>query len=582
MIQIALASYPGFSVTRPPAAGTPFGFYRPAFVPQTDVPHVVVLADGTRIDIEPPKDTTDELDAGGVGVTIAEDWIGDTVRVPLGRLVHARSGDKGGDANLGVWIPADHPHRESAFTWLATFLDEDTVRDLLPEAADLDVEIHPLPNLAAVNVVIHGLLGEGVASSTRLDPQAKALGEWLRARDCRRPDRPAARGGRVVTILRSTPRAAGAARERAPVHRARDRPEHARVGGGRPAAARAARGRGQGWVDRRLVPRGGRRPGGDVVDSAVVAEGVLDGGGSSGVLASLFTHGIAIPHIVQSGNADLIDRYVRPTLAGEMIGSLGITEPGAGSDVASLRTRAVRDGDHYVVNGAKTFITSGVRADFVTTAVRTGGDGYGGISLLVIDKDTPGFTVAPPLKKMGWLCSDTAELTLRRRARAGREHRRRGERRLRPRHAAVRQRAPRARRAGVRHCATRARPGRPVREGARDVRQAAVVAAGHPAQARRHAPPHRRGPGLLGAGVRAGGERVDHRPRRHRRRRARQAAGRRRCEFVVHEAVQIYGGMGYMRESEVERHYRDARILGIGGGANEVLNDLAAKILGYA
>ena len=186
-IQIALASYPGFSVTRPPAAGAPFGVYRPAFVPQTDVPHVVVLADGTRIDIEPPKDTSDELDAGGVGVTIAEDWIGDTARVPLGRLVHARSGDKGGDANLGVWIPADHPHRESAFTWLAAFLDEDTVRDLLPEAAELDVEIHPLPNLAAVNVVIHGLLGEGVASSTRLDPQAKGLGEWLRARDAAVP-----------------------------------------------------------------------------------------------------------------------------------------------------------------------------------------------------------------------------------------------------------------------------------------------------------------------------------------------------------------------------------------------------------
>ena len=193
-IQIALASYPGFSVTRPPAAGTPFGVYRPAFVPQTDVPHVVVLADGTRIDIEPPKDTAERADGGrGRGRRSTEDWVGDTVRVPLGRLVHARSGDKGGDANLGVWIPADHPHRESAFTWLAAFLDEDTVRDLLPEAAALDIEIHPLPNLAAVNVVIHGLLGEGVASSTRLDPQAKGLGEWLRARDCRRPDRAAAR-----------------------------------------------------------------------------------------------------------------------------------------------------------------------------------------------------------------------------------------------------------------------------------------------------------------------------------------------------------------------------------------------------
>ena len=186
-IQLALGSYPGFSVTRPPSAGTPFGVYRPAYVPQTEVPHVVVLADGTRIDIEPPKLTTVEHEVGGVGVTVTDEWVGDTRRVPLGQLVHARSGDKGGDANVGVWIPADHLHRDSAFAWLAAFLDEDTVRDLLPEASELDVEIHPLPNLAAVNVVIHGLLGEGVASSTRLDPQAKGLGEWLRARDCAVP-----------------------------------------------------------------------------------------------------------------------------------------------------------------------------------------------------------------------------------------------------------------------------------------------------------------------------------------------------------------------------------------------------------
>ncbi len=187
-IQIALASYPGFSVTRPPSAGVPFGVYRPAFVPQSDVPHVVVLADGTRIDIEPPKATA-EATASGESAPLAEqfapvgEWVQETTRVPLGRLVHARSGDKGGDANLGVWIPADHPHREPAFTWLAAFLDEVAVRELLPEASKLELEIHPLPNLAAVNVVIHGLLGEGVSSSTRLDPQAKGLGEWFRARE---------------------------------------------------------------------------------------------------------------------------------------------------------------------------------------------------------------------------------------------------------------------------------------------------------------------------------------------------------------------------------------------------------------
>ncbi|MFP5325801.1 MAG: acyl-CoA dehydrogenase family protein, partial [Gammaproteobacteria bacterium] len=151
--------------------------------------------------------------------------------------------------------------------------------------------------------------------------------------------------------------------------------------------------------------------GGTFLDALAVSEAFTDAGASGGLLAALFTSGIALPHIVASGNADLIDRYVRPTLAGETIGSLAITEPGGGSDVANIRTTAVRDGDSYVVNGAKTFITSGVRADFVTTAVRTGGPGYGGISLLVVDKGTPGFTVDRALSKMGWHCSDTAELS---------------------------------------------------------------------------------------------------------------------------------------------------------------------------
>src|SRR6478735_344433 len=155
--------------------------------------------------------------------------------------------------------------------------------------------------------------------------------------------------------------------------------------------------------------------GGDLVDSVVLQEAMFDAGASSGLMAGLFTAGIALPHIAASGNADLVDRFVRPTLAGDTIGSLAITEPGGGSDVARITTRAelVRgsDGDHYVVNGAKTFITSGVRADFVTTAVRTGGPGHGGISLLVVEKGTPGFGVDRTLNKMGWQCSDTAELS---------------------------------------------------------------------------------------------------------------------------------------------------------------------------
>ncbi|WP_332644904.1 acyclic terpene utilization AtuA family protein [Aeromicrobium sp.] len=191
-IQLALASYPGFSVTRPPAAGTPFGIYRAAYVPQDQVPHTVVDRDGNRIEIAPPtttKQIADDVSASSSPDAPEADWLGEVVRAPLGRLAYARSGDKGGDANVGVWIPADHPDVDAAYAWLVSFLDESTVRELLPEAATLELEIHPLPNLHAVNIVIHGLLGEGVASSTRLDPQAKGLGEWLRARDCAIPSK---------------------------------------------------------------------------------------------------------------------------------------------------------------------------------------------------------------------------------------------------------------------------------------------------------------------------------------------------------------------------------------------------------
>src|SRR6478752_1871674 len=151
--------------------------------------------------------------------------------------------------------------------------------------------------------------------------------------------------------------------------------------------------------------------GGDVLDTVDLQEGMFGAGASSGFMAALFTGGIALPHIAAHGSADLVDRFVRPTLAGETLGALGITEPGGGSDVGGIRTTAVRDGDEYLVNGAKTFITSGVRADFVTTAVRTGGPGAGGVSLLVIEKGAPGFTVDRALAKMGWHCSDTAELS---------------------------------------------------------------------------------------------------------------------------------------------------------------------------
>jgi hypothetical protein len=105
------------------------------------------------------------------------------VRAPLGRFVHARSGDKGGDANLGLWVAHDgSPAYDERVTWLLGLVTPDLVRNLLPETRDLEVEVHPLPNLGGVNVVMHGLLGRGVAASTRFDPQAKGLGEWARSR----------------------------------------------------------------------------------------------------------------------------------------------------------------------------------------------------------------------------------------------------------------------------------------------------------------------------------------------------------------------------------------------------------------
>ena len=131
--------------------------------------------------------------------------------------------------------------------------------------------------------------------------------------------------------------------------------------------------------------------------------------GTGGVSASLMSHSIGAPPIKNVGSLAQKQKYLPAILSGEMISALAITEPGGGSDVANLKTTARRDGDYFVVNGAKTFITSGMRADVYTVAVRTGGDGMNGISLLLIDRDTPGFE-RTPLKKMGWWASDTATL----------------------------------------------------------------------------------------------------------------------------------------------------------------------------
>jgi acyl-CoA dehydrogenase len=318
--------------------------------------------------------------------------------------------------------------------------------------------------------------------------------------------------------------------------------------------------------------------GGDLVDTLVLTEELIGAGGSSGVMAALFTHGIALPHLVAAGDPRQVDRYVRPTLAGETIGSLAVTEPDGGSDVGALRTRAVRDGDHYVVNGGKTYITSGARADFVVTAVRTGGDGPRGISLLVVDAGTPGFTVTRRLEKMGWHCSDTAELSFTDvrvpvSGLVGAEDtgflqlmaQFRTERlALAVQAYATAQRCLDLTLDWVRQRETFGRPlvtRQTVRHELVEMHRLTDVARTY---------------------VRGIAERV--------------AAGEdctaevclakktavEACDTVVDAAVQLHGGYGYLRDAEVERHYRDSRILGIGGGTTEVLDEFAARLLGFA
>ncbi|MFC6514365.1 acyclic terpene utilization AtuA family protein [Streptomyces goshikiensis] len=195
-IELALASYPGFHVTAAPGPAQPYGVFTSAEVPAASVPHTAVLPNGTRLPVPPalavppslavppalaapppspappsPPPTAPPAPPGPTGPT------GPTRRGPLGALVGARSGDKGGDANVGVWVESD-----AAWAWLHATLTVDAFQALLPETAGLPVARHVLPHLRALNFTVPGLLGDGVASGHRFDPQAKALGEWLRAR----------------------------------------------------------------------------------------------------------------------------------------------------------------------------------------------------------------------------------------------------------------------------------------------------------------------------------------------------------------------------------------------------------------
>ncbi|MDT5154482.1 MAG: acyl-CoA dehydrogenase [Mycobacterium sp.] len=322
--------------------------------------------------------------------------------------------------------------------------------------------------------------------------------------------------------------------------------------------------------------------GGDGADAVVICEEMHQSGAPGGVFASLFTCGIAVPHMIASGDERLIETYVRPTLRGEKIGSLAITEPGGGSDVGHLKTTARResssDGDFYMLNGAKTYITSGVRADYVVTAARTGGPGAGGVSLIVVDKGTPGFEVSRKLEKMGWRSSDTAELSY------------------------TDVRVPVANLIGAENSGFLQIAGAFVSERVGLAAQAYSSAQrcldltvewcrnretfGRPLISRQQVQ------NTLAEMAR----RVDVARVYTRYLVERQLAGETNLitevchakntavesgEWVANAAVQLFGGMGYMAESEVERQYRDMRILGIGGGTTEILTGLAAKTLGY-
>ncbi|KPK14995.1 MAG: acyl-CoA dehydrogenase [Myxococcales bacterium SG8_38] len=317
--------------------------------------------------------------------------------------------------------------------------------------------------------------------------------------------------------------------------------------------------------------------GGDLGHVLVAAEEMVLAGKSVGTCVGLGSHGIALPPIIKFGTTAQKERFVRPTLLGNKIAALGITEPGGGSDVAAVRTKAVRDGEHYVVNGAKTFITSGTRADFVTTAVRTGGEGHGGISMLIIESDTPGFTVASKLKKTGWWASDTAELVFEDcRVPAENLIGQEGAGFLMIMTNFVTERlmlagqcvaiAELAYRESIEYAKQRHAFGKSL-SAFQVIRHKLADMATQIAAAR----------ALTGECVTryVNGEQTPSLAAM-----AKNAATD-MCSFVCDQAVQIHGGYGYMREYLVERLYRDARLYPIGGGTREIMNEIISKVEGY-
>ncbi|MCA9642062.1 MAG: acyl-CoA dehydrogenase family protein [Polyangiaceae bacterium] len=315
--------------------------------------------------------------------------------------------------------------------------------------------------------------------------------------------------------------------------------------------------------------------GGDLLHSLISVETLLEGG-SSGLLASIGSLGIALPPILNLGNEEQKQRFLPPVLSGEKIAALGITEPGTGSDVAGIRTKAVRDGDHYVLSGSKLFITSGVRADYVSVLARTGPDPHGGLTFFVVERGMPGFSVSRALNKTGWWASDTAEL------------------------AFDEVRVPVANRIGDEGSGFLA-----IMQNFQNERLS-LAFYGHATaeiclkDAIAYAK-ERQAFGKPLVGFQVTRHKLAHMATQVQAAKTfnwdvakRVAAGEylvgevsmaknfacQVAQEVCYEAVQVFGGMGYMRETRVERLSRDARILPIGGGTTEIMNEIIAKQLG--
>jgi acyl-CoA dehydrogenase len=314
---------------------------------------------------------------------------------------------------------------------------------------------------------------------------------------------------------------------------------------------------------------------GDIFHQVAYTEEIMRCG-SVGLASSLGSSAIAVPPILALGSEKQKQKYVVPVLAGEKIAVLGVTEPCAGSDVASLLTKAVRNDDHYLVNGSKTFITSGTRADYVTTAVRTGGPGHAGISLLLIERGTPGFTISKEIKKMGWLASDTAELSFHdciipAENLIGEENRGfqgiMGNFQKERLYLAVEAQAVAglALELAIRYAKERVAFGKTI-AGFQVTRHKLSEMATLVEAAKEF---NYRVASKIGGGHNAVKEVCM----------AKNFATK-TCDRVVYDALQIHGGYGYCREYLIERLYRDSRLFSIGGGTYEIMNEVIGKQLG--